>query len=327
VFLALAILLAGAAALLKTQGAAPLAVTVALCAFLARDLRPRAWAALAAALLVAAAGMSLAQRARQGDTTALLFGAKTFFCIHSDLVLSDPALTPHATQALGERGPEFVRQLAHDVRSPPVTFPVLGFNAEACQFDSGLDAALLKASAGDAHQAAAWYRSAFVSAVTHDPTAYAAKVARQLAYGLVMAVPPHGISDIYTGVPERSARARMLVAGQDRGIDDSAVVPAAWPARLGTAAVFGARAVSLLAGIAILAALACFWMPRWRAIPAAQAAFGCSLLWLAQSGTIAVAHTLDVWRYIVPVVPCAIASLIFVVDAACQSVAAREVRE
>jgi len=71
------------------------------------------------------------------------------------------------------------------------------------------------------------------------------------------------------------------------------------------------RLLSLVMSLALVAAIAGLMWTPWRKHPDATLALFAALPWFAQIGGVALTHTLDVWRYIAPVVPSGVMALAF----------------
>jgi hypothetical protein len=180
---------------------------------------------------------------------------------------------------------------------------VLGFFGDACLFDTALDRDVAGDN-GNVIGAAAAYWRIFLAAVRDRPLAYAGKFVRQMAYGASVAWPPYGldpaipvstddvphVSDIMT----RHGRASQLIDLQGG------------PIRIGLLSDFPSvsaylfRALSTVFVIAVI-----FWtVTAVRRRPGFVTRAGIVIvMWAASIATAAAAHTLDVWRYLIPAVP------------------------
>lgn len=317
-FACVALTLASCAGLLKSQGAA---VWVAI-VFLACWLGWRSRATFVVAGLVISVGLSGAvlfagfrAQSSSTDPATAVFGAKTLFCIHLDLVLDSPGTRLLAEQAFNSNAARFM-DLLHADLTKQGEFQTLGFNADKCQFDGELDRIGLETSSSGAQGLARWYARAFKAAVLANPLAYASKVARQLAYGLKMSLPPLALSRVYESATGQPAAVRELLEragfGASASTADDASIEAPLTARLDGPTHWALRLASLPVSLALIVALVGLISRRWRAHPLAACAAACALVWWAQIASVALTHTLDVWRYIVPVVPAAVLSFLLV---------------
>jgi hypothetical protein len=195
-------------------------------------------------------------------------------------------------------------RLAADFAAEPGRWPVLGFFGDACLFDTALDRDVAD-DTGNAVGAAAAYWRIFLAALRDRPLAYASKFVRQMVYGASVAWPPYGlepaipvstddvphVSDIMTR-HGRSAQSLNLQGG---------------PVRIGLLADFPAISACLFRALSAAFAISIiFWtvtvMWRRRATFATRAGI-VIVMWSASIATAAAAHTLDVWRYLIPAVP------------------------
>ncbi|MES2631778.1 MAG: hypothetical protein V4669_02335 [Pseudomonadota bacterium] len=304
------------AALLKVQGWGPLIVVCLAALFIASRVSMKLVSLCVCAIALVTLGALAGNQARSAsnDPTSALFGSKTLFCFHLDIILQAPSTAAMARASFAGNASAFMDKLHADL-GPGQVYPTLGFNADACQFDKSLDAMGIQSQAGGLKGLVDWYRKAFVNAVVEFPHRYLAKVARQLLYGLKMAVPPHGLGETIGSVGERErlAATTLQSAGLSaRGLQAQAALSAPLLSHFERSANLGLRLFSLPVSAALVLALAGLALRRWRhsrfAVPAALA----SLVWWSQIGVIALTHTLDVWRYMVPVVPAAILTLCLV---------------
>jgi hypothetical protein len=181
---------------------------------------------------------------------------------------------------------------------------VLGFFGDACLFDTALDRDIAD-DTGNAVGAAAAYRRIFLAAVRDRPLAYAGKFVHQMAHGASVAWPPYGldpaipvstddvphVSDIMT----RHGRAQPIdLQGRPVRIGLLADLPGI------SAYLF--RTLSAAFVIAVI-----FWTVT--AVRRRRPGFFLTragiviVMWAASIATAAGAHTLDVWRYLIPAVP------------------------
>jgi hypothetical protein len=258
--------------------------------------------AVAAALALLAAGSRFG--ASDSDQASVLFVPKTLFCNHLNIVLASDAARREIVSSTGDRAEATMTRLATDFAAEPGRWPVLGFFGDACLFDTTLDQEFAGAS-GNPVAAAIAYRRVFLAALRDRPLAYMGKFVGQMAYGTFLAWPPYGldatipvstddvpyVSDIMT----RHGRAAQLVDLQGG------------PVRIGLlsdlpgTSAYLYRALSVAFVIAVI-----FWLVTAvrRRRPRFSARAGIVIvMWTASIAPAAAAHTLDVWRYLIPAMP------------------------
>jgi hypothetical protein len=179
-----------------------------------------------------------------------------------------------------------------------------------CQFDTELDSLGIAANASGADGLARWYMQAFVASIVENPGKYAYKVTKQLLYGLKMAMPPHALGPIVDDVRERRMTAIEMLnesALNTGGLSDKPLpVSAPFVGHYADAANLVYRVLSLMIAAALVISFAGLAFSRFRRERVAVYAALASLVWLSNMASVALTHTLDVWRYIVPVVPAGI---------------------
>jgi hypothetical protein len=257
---------------------------------------------VAAALALIAAGSRLG--ASSSDQASVVFVPKTLFCNHLDIVLASDAARREIASAAGDRADAAMTRLAADFAAEPDRWPVLGFFGDTCLFDTALDHDV----AGDnaiAAGAAAAYRRIFLAALRDRPLSYASKFVRQMAYGALIAWPPYGLeptipvsSDDVPHVDEIMARHGR--AAQSIDLKDG-------PVRIGLLADFPAFSTYLFRALSIAFVVSLMF---WTVAAARRHRHGfvkragiVIAIWAASIATAAGAHTLDVWRYLIPAVP------------------------
>jgi hypothetical protein len=303
---AASVLCAALAACFRSQGVLMPIAAALLGVRLARPDTPARVAVIAVSVAAALALLAVGSRfeASDSDEASVVFVPKTLFCNHLNIVLASDAARREIVSAAGDRADATMARLAADFAAKPGRWPVLGFFGDACLFDTALDRDVA-GGAGNAVGAAAAYRRIFLAAVRDRPLAYAGKIVRQMAYGVVVAWPPYGldpaipvstddvplVSDIMT----RHGRAAQPIDLQGG------------PVRIGllsdlpgiSAYLF--RALSTAFVIAVI-----FWTVTAvrRRRPGFVTRGGVVIvMWAASIVTAAGAHTLDVWRYLIPAVP------------------------
>jgi len=257
---------------------------------------------VAAALALIAAGSRFG--ASNSDQASVVFVSKTLFCNHLNIVLASDAARREITSAAGDRADAVMTRLATDVAAEPERWPVLGFFGDVCLFDTALDHDV----AGDtaiAGGAAATYRRIFLAAIRDRPLSYATKFVRQMAYGALIAWPPYGLepvipvsSDDVPHVNEIMTRHGRLAQSIDLKGE---------PVRIGLLSDFPAFSTYLFGALSIAFVVSLmFWTlaaVRRRRHGFVKRAGIVIAIWAASIATAAAAHTLDVWRYLIPAVP------------------------
>src|SRR4029077_11507020 len=174
----------------------------------------------------------------------------------------------------------------------------------ACLFDTALDREFT-GDTGNAVAAAAAYWRMFLAALRDRPLAYIGKFVRQMAYGTFLAWPPYGLDaaipvstdDVphVSDIMPRHGRASRIIERQGG------------PVRIGllsdlpAASVYLYRALSAAFVVAVI-----FWVVTAvrRRRPGFSTRAGIVIvMWTASIVPAAAAHTLDVWRYLIPAVP------------------------
>jgi hypothetical protein len=297
---------AALAACFRSQGVLVPIAAVLLGACLARPYTSARLTVIAVSVAAALALLAAGSRfgASSSDQASAVFVPKTLFCNHLNIVLASDAARHEIVSAAGDRAEATMARLAADFAAEPGRWPVLGFFGDACLFDTALDRDLA-GDTGNAVGAAAAYRRIFLAAMRDRPLAYAGKFVRQMAYGASVAWPPYGldpaipvstddvphVSDIMTR-HRRAAQPIDLQGG---------------PVRIGLLAdlpgisAYLFRALSIAFVIAVI-----FWTVT--AVRRRRSGFSTRagiviVIWTASIVTAAGAHTLDVWRYLVPAVP------------------------
>jgi hypothetical protein len=300
------VLCAALAACFRSQG---LLVPIASVLVGTRLARPDTSARIAViAVSVAAALALLVAGSRFGasnsDQASAVFVPKTLFCNHLNIVLASDAARREIVLAAGDRADATMARLAADFAAEPGRWPVLGFFGDACLFDTALDRDVAD-DAGNAVGAAAAYRRIFLAAVRDRPLAYAGKFVRQIVYGALVAWPPYGlhpaipvstddvqhVSDIMT----RHSRAAQPIDLQGG------------PVRIGLLSDFPGISAYLFRALSAAFVIAVIFLTvtavRRRRPGFLTRAGIVIVMWAASIVTAAGAHTLDVWRYLIPAVP------------------------
>jgi hypothetical protein len=304
---AASILCAAIAACFRSQG-----VLVPIAAILvgARLARPYTSARLAVmALSVAAALALLAAGSRFGasnsDRASVVFVPKTLFCNHLNIVLASDAARREIASAAADRTEATMARLAADFTAEPARWPVLGFFGDACLFDAALDRDLADDTGNDVVGAATAYWRIFLAAVRDRPLAYAGKVVRQMAYAVSVAWPAYGLEPAVPVSTDDVPHVSDILSRHGRAVQP--IDPQRGPVHIGllsdlpeiSAWLF--RALSTAFVIAVI-----FWTAA--AVRRRRSRFLTRggiviVIWAASIVTAAAAHTLDVWRYLIPPMP------------------------
>jgi hypothetical protein len=303
---AVSVLCASLAACFRSQG-----VLVPIAAVLvgASVARPDTQARLAViAVSVAAALALLATGSRFGaansDQASVAFVPKTLLCNHLNIVLASDAARQEIVLAAGNRADATMARLAADFAAEPGRWPVLGFFGDACLFDTALDQDVAD-DAGNAVGAAAAYRRIFLAAVRDRPLAYAGKFVRQMAYGASIAWPSYGLDPAIPVSTDDVPHVFDIMTRHGRAAQS--IDLQGGPVRIGMLSDFPGisaylfRALSSAFVVAVM-----FWAVtavRRRRSGFVTRAGIVIVMWAASIATAAGAHTLDVWRYLIPTVP------------------------
>jgi hypothetical protein len=303
---AASVLCAALAACFRSQG-----VLVPIATFLmgARLARPDTSARLAViAVSVAAALALLVAGSRFGasnsDQASAVFVPKTLFCNHLNIVLASDAARREIVSAAGDHADATMARLAADFAAEPGRWPLLGFFGDACLFDTALDRDVADDN-GNGGGAASVYWRIFLAAVRDRPLAYAGKFVRQMAYGASVAWPPYGLDPAIPVSTDDVPHVSDILTRHGRTAQP--IDLQGGPVRIGllsdlpgiSAYLF--RTLSAAFVIAIL-----FWMViavrRRRPVFLTRGGIVIAM-WAASIATAAGAHTLDIWRYLIPAVP------------------------
>jgi hypothetical protein len=304
---AASVLCAALAACFRSQGIlVPIAVVV-VGVRLARPDTSARLAVIAVSVAVALALLVAGSRfgASNSDQASVVFVPKTLFCNHLNIVLASDAARREIASAAGDRADATMARLAADFAAEPDRWPVLGFFGDACLFDSALDRDVADGTGNAVGAAAAAYRRIFLAAVRDRPLAYAGKFVRQMAYGASVAWPPYGLDPAISVSTDDVPHVSDILTRHGRAAQPIDLQGA--PVRIGllsdlpgiSAYLFGALSIAFV--IAVL-----FWTVT--AVRPRRPAFSTRagiviVMWAASIATAAGAHTLDVWRYLVPAVP------------------------
>jgi hypothetical protein len=257
---------------------------------------------VAVAIALLAAGSRFA--ASNSDQASAVFVPKTLFCNHLNIVLASDAARREIVSAAGDRADATMVRLAADVAAEPGRWPVLGFFGDACLFDTALDRNLA-GDTGNAVGAAAVYWRIFLAAVRDRPLAYSGKFIRQMAYATSVAWPPYGLDPVISVSTDDIPHVSDIMTRHGRA--SQLIDLRGGPVRIGLLSDFPSvsayvfRALSTIFVIAVI-----FWTVTAvrRRRPAFVTRAGIVIaMWAASIATAAAAHTLDIWRYLIPAVP------------------------
>ena len=303
---AAAILCAALAACFRSQGILVPIAAVVIGVHLARPETLARRAVIGASVATALALLAMGSRfaASDADPASTVFVSKTLFCNHLNIVLASDAARGEIASLAGDRADATMARLAGDVAAEPGRWPVLGFFGDACLYDTALDRDVAGDN-GDAKSAAAAYRRIFLAAVSDKPLAYAGKVVRQMAYAAAVAWPAYGLEPVITVSTDDVPHVAEIMTRHGRPVQPAGLEGE--PVRSGlladvpglSAVLFGALSIAFVIAVLFWAVTA---MRRRR--PALVTRAGIVIvMWAASIVTAAAAHTLDVWRYLVPEVP------------------------
>ena len=303
---ATSILCAALAACFRSQGVlVPIAIVLVGARLAWPDTAARVAviaASVTAALALLVAGSRIG--ASNSDRASALFVPKTLFCNHLNIVLASDAARREIASVAGDHADATMERLATDFAAQPGRWPVLGFFGDACLFDTALDRAVADDERNAGGAAAAYWRI-FLAAVRDRPLAYAGKFVRQMAYGASVAWPPYGLVPV---IPVSSDDVPHVSDIMRRHGD--AVQPIdlqGGPVRIGLLSDFAGISILLFRTLSIVFVIAViFWavlFVRRRRRGFVTRGGIVIAMWAASIATAAAAHTLDIWRYLVPAVP------------------------
>ncbi|WP_454624625.1 hypothetical protein [Bradyrhizobium cenepequi] len=300
------ILCAAAAACLRSQGLLVPIAAILVGAHLVRPETPARLAVMAVSVATALALLLVGSRfgASNSDQASAVFVPKTLFCNHLNIVLASDAAQREIISAAGDRADATMARLAADFAAEPGRWPVLGFFGDACLFDTELDRDLAD-NTGNALSAAAAYWRIFLAAVRDRPLAYAGKFVRQMAYGLLLAWPPYGLEPAIPVSTDDVPHVSEIMTRHGRAAQP--IDLQGGPVRIGLlSALPGISAYLFKALSAAFVIAVMFWAVaavRRRRLAFVTRAGIVIVMWAASIATAAGAHTLDVWRYLIPAVP------------------------
>ena len=310
-FIAAAVLFAALATCCKSQGLFAFVAVMALGLWIARPYTPWRLAPVIFACVAALGLLMTLSRAgvSSSDRASAVFVAKTFFCNHLNIVFASEAARREIAAVAGSDADEFTTRLATDFASKRGSWPMLGFFGDECFYDAGLDQYLTKTRENPSdprpYDIAASYWRIFLAAILDRPLLYVSKIAQQMAYGASVAWPPYGLeptipvsTDDVVHVAEIASR---------HGVPALAATLAERPVRGWILGDLGRVSITLFRGLSA-AFIGCGILWILAAASGRYPAFSVRggiliVLWLASILTSAAAHTLDIWRYLVPSTP------------------------
>ena len=305
---AASILCAALASCFRSQGILVAIAAVLLGARLARPYTSVRLTVIAASVAAALALLAAGSRfgASYSDQASVVFVPKTLFCNHLNIVLASDAARHEIVSAAGDHADATLARLAADFAAEPGRWPVLGFFGDACLFDTALDRDVADDS-GNAIGAAAAYRRIFLAAVRDRPLAYAGKFVRQMTYGASVAWPPYGLEPVISVSTDDVPHVSDIMTRHGRAAQP--IDLQGGPVRIGLLSDLPGISACLYRALSIAFVVAAiFWTVTAvrRRRPAFSTRAGIVIaMWAASIMTAAGAHTLDVWRYLIPAVPMA----------------------
>ncbi|WFU37766.1 hypothetical protein QA640_25230 [Bradyrhizobium sp. CB82] len=300
------ILCAALAACFRSQGALVPIVAVLVGTSLTRQDTPARLTVMAVSVAAALSLLAAGSRfgASNSDEASVVFVPKTLFCNHLNIVLSSDAARGEIASAAGARADATMARLAADFAAEPGRWPVLGFFGDACLFDSTLDRDVA-GETGNAVSAARAYRRIFLAAVRDRPLVYAGKIARQMAYGASVAWPPYGLDPAVPVSTDDVPRVSAIMTRHDRTAQSIDLREG--PVQIGLLSDLPDISTYLFSALSAAFVIAVILWPvtavRRRRSPISTRAGIVIVMWAASIATAAGAHTLDIWRYLIPAVP------------------------
>jgi hypothetical protein len=193
-------------------------------------------------------------------------------------------------------------RLTADFASTRQTWPTLGFYGDECVFDHALDQYLARNDKNEPNETAARYRRIFIVAILDRPLSYIHKVIRQMSYGASFSWPPHALDSGSLGSSNAVALVSEMIKRHGLSMEANTE-----PVAKGFLSDLGRAGVLLFRGLsAVFVVAALFWILT--AIRSRRSDFTMQVgilivLWVASVLPSACAHTLDIWRYLVPAAP------------------------
>jgi hypothetical protein len=309
--IAAAVFFAALATCCKSQGLFALLVVIALGFWIGWPYTPRRLAPVICSCVAALALVVTLSRVgvSPSDRASTVFVAKTFFCNHLNIVFASEAARREMAAVAGGNADEFTARLATDFASKRNSWPTLGFFGDECFYDAGLDQYLTKTrenpSALQPQDIAASYWRIFLAAILDRPLLYVGKIVRQMAYGVSVAWPPYGLEPTIPVSTDDVVHVAEIMSRHALPALDSTLLER--PVRGWILGNLGRFSTALFKGLsAAFEAAGILWIIATASglSPAFSVRGGVIIvLWLASISTSAAAHTLDIWRYLVPSTP------------------------
>src|SRR5262245_13586184 len=219
-----------------------------------------------------------------------LFGPKTLFCNHADIIVRASAdvsafWAGHPT----DFARDIMTQLQAAVARGPHGWPLLGFDGDTCMYgEDNPDALVRKQFADDVPSMRAFYLSTFFRAVATEPLAYVRKVGRHMWFAMAYPVRHFGmqIEARSEDMPQRS-----LHPGLDHIYPPTAgIIHGIYPSK-GRVLL---ESSLWLPAFALLIESAAIFARSWKPLFPIVVTIG---VWFSESLTVAVSHTFDITRY------------------------------
>jgi hypothetical protein len=303
---AASILCAALAACFRSQGVLVPIAAVLLGARIARPDTSMRLVVLAMSVAAALAILATGSRfgASNSDQSSVVFVPKTLFCNHLNIVLASDAARREIVSAAGDRADAMMARLAADFAAEPGRWPVLGFFGDACLLDTALDREVAEDTRNAVGAAEAYWRI-FLTAVRDRPVAYAGKFVRQMAYGASVAWPPYGLDPAIPVSTDDVPLVSDIMTRHGRAAQPFELQGA--PVRLGLLSNLPGISTYLFRALstAFVIAVICWAVTavRRRRSGFVTGAGIVIVMWAVSIVTAASAHTLDIWRYLIPAVP------------------------
>jgi hypothetical protein len=300
------VLLMAIAACLKSQGFPVLIAVIPLAVWIAWPWTPSRLALLVLSCVCALALLATGSRigASSSDRYSVVFGPKTLFCNHLNIVLASEAARREIATAAGNSAEDMLARLAVDLGSKRQNWPTLGFYGGECQFDTDLDKYLMN-NGTTPNEVADSYRRIFLTAVLDHPLQYMGKIIHQMLYAVWFSWPPHALGPSLSGSPD--AVAGLSVIMHQYGLSSDAInlrneAISGWPlsdlGRFGTL-LFRGLSAAFAAALLFSTMIAIRGRNPEFSVPAGTVI----VLWGSSIFGTAAASSLDVWRYVIPATP------------------------
>jgi hypothetical protein len=304
---AAAVLIAAAAVCFKSQGILVVIAVVPLGVWIAWPYTPGRLAVMVLSCATALALLATGSRVglSSSDKGSVLFAEKTLFCNHINIVLASEAARREIARATGDRADAMLARMAADFDSKRQTWPTLGFYGDECLFDTVLDQYLTKNDKSPPNEVAASYRRIFLVAILDRPLLYIGKIIHQMYYGAWFSWPPHGLGPTLLGSTDATVYLSEIM--KQHGLPAPAVEVRNGPIAGWILSDLGRTGTLLFRGLSVaFVAAVLFWIliaARGRRPEFSMRAGIVIVLWAASVLPTASAHTLDIWRYLVPATP------------------------